>query len=202
MIFTVLYRGSFYLMLTLATLTMSIDATDSKISMLFPVAVAIGGVAALPTVDPRPSLGLPRPAANGLAMCSIGMVLLEYLIDPNLLLLALAHFLVYLQLIKMFLPKTPEDDWFLLVLGLMQVLVAAVISQSDRVGMLMFAWAFSTLWVLTLFSLHRDALRYRVISSPAVARGGDEEPSRTTAPPSGAAMPGHQAMPIPEEPYP
>ena len=34
----------------------------------------------------------------------------------------------------MFLPKTVEDDWFLFLLGLMQVLVGAVISQSDPVG--------------------------------------------------------------------
>ncbi|WP_406700352.1 DUF3488 and transglutaminase-like domain-containing protein [Singulisphaera sp. Ch08] len=166
MIFTTLYRTSFYLMLTLATLTMSVDVTDNNFSILFPIAVAISGFIAVMTVDRNPSLGLPRPAANGLALVSIGLVLFEYLIDPDSLLRVLAHFLVYLQLIKMFLPKTPEDDWFLVLLGLTQVLVGVFISQSDRVGLLMFSWAFLTLWVLTLFSLHRDSLRYRSIASP------------------------------------
>ena len=65
MIFTTLYRISFYLMLTFATLTMSVDATDNNFSMLFPVAVAVGGFLALLTVDRNPrsaSLG-PRPTA-------------------------------------------------------------------------------------------------------------------------------------------
>lgn len=169
MIFTTLYRTSFYLMLTLATLTMSVDVTDNNFSILFPIAVAASGFLAVMTVDRNPALGLPRPAANGLAMVSIGLVLLEYLIDPDSLLRVLAHFLVYLQLIKMFLPKTPEDDWFLVLLGLTQVLVGVFISQSDRVGLLMFSWAFLTLWVLSLFSLHRDSLRYRSIASPVIS---------------------------------
>ena len=48
---------------------------------------------------------------------------------------------MYLQLIKFFLPKTVEDDWFLFMLGVVQVLVGTVISQSDLVGTVLFAWA-------------------------------------------------------------
>ncbi|SIN91700.1 protein of unknown function [Singulisphaera sp. GP187] len=188
MIFTTLYRTSFYLMLTLATLTMSVDVTDNNFSILFPVMVALSGFLAVMTVDRNPALGLPRPAANGLAMVSIGLVLLEYLIDPDSLLRVLAHFLVYLQLIKMFLPKTPEDDWFLVLLGLTQVLVGVFISQSDRVGLLMFSWAFLTLWVLSLFSLHRDSLRYRSIASPVF--------STTPSEPRDSLRSGSSAVPI------
>jgi len=159
MSFTTLYRISFYLMLTVATLTMSVDVTDNNFSLLFPLAVAALGFLAVNSVDRNPALGLPRPIANFLAIASVSLVLLEYLIEPLALLRALAHWIVYLQLIKMFLPKTPEDDWFLILLGLMQVLVGVFISQSDRVGILMFTWAFLTLWVLSLFSLHRDSLR-------------------------------------------
>ncbi len=63
---------------------------------------------------------------------------LEWYYDENLLLLAAAHWLVYLQLVKMFLPKTVEDDWFLFLLGLVQVLVGGVMSQSDKVGVALF----------------------------------------------------------------
>ncbi len=160
MSFSILYRTSFYLMLFFATLTMSADITDNKFAFLFPVAVACAGALAFLTVDRNPKLGLSRPAANALGLASIGLVFLEYTLDPSQLLMALAHFLVYLQLIKVFLIKTPQDDWFLFLLGLMQVLVGAVISQSDRLGMVLFIWAFLSLWVLALFSLHRDALRH------------------------------------------
>jgi transglutaminase-like putative cysteine protease len=154
------YRASFYLMLFFSTLVMSIDATDdSKIAILFPLVVAGAAVVALVTVDRDPKLGLSRPMANVLALGSISLIVLEYAMDENQTLLALGHWLVYLQLIKMFLPKTIEDDWFLILLGLMQVLVGGVMSQSDSVGIALFAWALTALWVLHLFSLHRDARR-------------------------------------------
>jgi transglutaminase-like putative cysteine protease len=154
------YRASFYLMLFFSTLVMSIDATeDSKIAVLFPLTVAGAAVVALLTVDRDPKLGLSRPMANVLALGSISLIALEYSMDENQTLLALGHWLVYLQLIKMFLPKTIEDDWFLILLGLMQVLVGGVMSQSDAVGIALFAWALTALWVLHLFSLHRDARR-------------------------------------------
>ena len=48
----------------------------------------------------------------------------------------------------MFLPKTVEDDWFLFLLGLTQVLAGVVMSQSDTVGVVLFCWVLSALWVL------------------------------------------------------
>jgi transglutaminase-like putative cysteine protease len=168
--FLKLYRASFYLMLVLATLLLDIDAAENRLAMLFPLAVAAAGFVAFTTVDRNPRLGLSRGLANCLALASIGLTYLEYKADPTQTLFALAHWLVYLQLIKMFLPKTVEDDWFLFLLGLMQVLVGAVLSQSDQVGFLLLAWALAALWVLGLFSLHRDALRSRAsASSPSTA---------------------------------
>ncbi len=161
-----LYRISFSLMLLFATLIMCMDATaESPISVLFPLGVALAGIVAYLTVDRHPSLGLSRGAANALGLASIVLVLLEYILDEYKLIIALPHWLVYLQIIKMFLPKMPEDDWFLYLLGLMQVLVGAFISQSDRVGLMLFFWAVLALWVLALFSLQRDALRSRGIAA-------------------------------------
>jgi transglutaminase-like putative cysteine protease len=167
MSFTAIYRVSFYLMLVFATLTLSIDVPESPIAMFYPVIVAVAAVAAFLTVDRYPSLGLPRGLSNWLALGSIGLVFLEISSNSELVLLSLAHWLVYLQLIKMFLPKRVEDDWFLFLLGLMQVLVGAVGSQSDLVGQAMAIWALLALWVLALFSLHRDALRYLPQAEPA-----------------------------------
>ena len=161
MSFTTLYRISFDLMLVFATLTLSVDVPDSPIALLFPVAVAVAAVVALLTVDRNPRLGLSRRTSNYLAFFSIGLVIVEWSSNPYLLLQALAHWLVYLQLVKMFLPKCVEDDWFLFLLGLMQVLVGAFGSQSDQVGMAMAVWALLALWVLSLFALHRESIRFR-----------------------------------------
>jgi protein-glutamine gamma-glutamyltransferase len=161
--FQAIYRASFYLMLTFATLVLSIDATDDNpFAMLYPVAVAMASFLAYVTVDRNPRLSISRELANWLAIGTLIPSVLEWYYDENLLLLAAAHWLVYLQLVKMFLPKSVEDDWFLFLLGLVQVIVGGVMSQSDKVGMALFAWALLSLWVLTLFALHREAIRMGV----------------------------------------
>ena len=102
-----------------------------------------------------------RPIANVLAVMTLVVLYFEYQLDDTQLIRALGHWLVYLQLIKYFLPKTPEDDWFLFLLGLMQVLIGAVVSQSDRIGLWLFAWAMLAIWVLGQFFLQREAGRFQ-----------------------------------------
>jgi hypothetical protein len=160
MSFRLLYRASFYVMLTLATLVLNIDATsDNRTALLYPPAVAIAGFLAFITCDRNPRLALSRSMAGALWGLLTGLVYLEYRVTGHLL-LSLAHWLVYHQLILIFMEKTVETEWLLFGLGLMQVLVGTVISQSDVVGAALFAWALSALWVLGLFYLHREALRY------------------------------------------
>jgi transglutaminase-like putative cysteine protease len=159
--FTLLYRGSVYLMLALSTLVMSVDAgTYNRLSMMYPFIVGIAGALALVTVDRSPGKGLSRPMAYALWGVSTGLIYIEYKLTGQIL-LALAHWLVYLQLIKTSMPKTVEDDWLLFAVGVMQVLVGTVMSQSDAIGLTLFAWALSALWVLGLFYLHREAQAHR-----------------------------------------
>ncbi|MHC5542506.1 DUF3488 domain-containing protein, partial [Singulisphaera rosea] len=178
MIFFNLYRISFYAMLFFATLSLNVDDTESKFGFLFPIGVALSGVLAFLTVDRNPKLGLSRSVVNALALVSIGLVFVEYSLDPTQLLQSLSHFLIYLVLIKVFLTKTNEDDWFIFGLGLTQVAIAAVINQSDMVGIVLFCWAFLSLWVLALYSLRRDALRYgdQDVSGPTPMAGAEPYP--------------------------
>src|SRR5262249_18797943 len=109
-------------------------------------------------------------ASDALGLLAIGLWLLEWIVDNSQFVMALGHWLVYLQLVKMFLPKTARDDWSLFVLGLAQVVIGAVVSQSAQVGLVLFSWAFMALWVLSLFSLQRDAVRFGTVSIPAQTR--------------------------------
>jgi transglutaminase-like putative cysteine protease len=161
MSFTTLYRCSFYLMLVCSTLVLSIDATESRFAMLYPLAVAVGGAVAFLTVDRRPGAGLSPSFGSLLALGATALCILEFLIDRNMLLLALGHWLVYLQLIYMFRVKSVETDWWMFSLGLVQVMVGSVISQNETVGSMLFCWAVLALWVLGLFSLQREASRAR-----------------------------------------
>ncbi len=174
--FYAVYRLSFYLMLFLATLVLSIDSTDAnRIAMLYPVVMAVVcGIAHL-TVDKYPKLGLSNTAANVLGPCAFLLFYVEYRYDESLLLLGLGHVLFYLQLIKILRPKTTRDEWVLLLTGLVQVIIGGVISQSDVVGMALLSWALCSLWVLALFTLRREAERVRPTPGTTVFPAIDDE---------------------------
>jgi transglutaminase-like putative cysteine protease len=166
--FESLYRISFYIMLFLATLVLNVeDSRENWVAWILPPAVAATAVMAFLTVDRNPRYGLSLGAATLLSWLAIVLCYLEYRMDESRLIASLTHWLVYLQLIKMFRPKTDEDEWFLILIGLVQVMVGGVLSRGgDSVGILIIAWALWTIWTLGLFYLHRAARR-----APERARG-------------------------------
>jgi len=153
------YRASFYLMLVVASMVLVGDTSEGQFAKLYTAGVTVAGVIAFFTVDYRGRWALPRPLANLLAVATLGILYVEYKSDETQMISALGHWLIYLQLVKYFLPKTAEDDWFLFLLGLMQVLIGSVINQSDQVGTWLFLWAMLAVWVLGQFFLQREARR-------------------------------------------
>ena len=69
-----IYRASFYLMLTVATTILCGEATDSRLDSFLPVGVAAAGVLAFFTVDQSRRWGLPRDLANVLALGTLGLL--------------------------------------------------------------------------------------------------------------------------------
>nr|WP_303652463.1 DUF3488 and transglutaminase-like domain-containing protein [Paludisphaera mucosa] len=163
------YRASFYVMMTLATTALSADPTDDRGGWLLPPLVAAAGLVAFLTVDRKPEWSLPSGLATLLGIGSLGMLYIEYSMDETQAIRCLGHWLVFLQLIKYFLPKSIEDDWVLFLVGLMQVLIGAVINVGDQVGVWLFLWAVSAVWVLGQFFLQREARRF-LSPTPARAR--------------------------------
>ncbi len=160
-----LFRASVYLMLVFASIALSIDSNgDNPIAMAYPLVTIFISIIAFLKVDRGDVAGLARRLGSLLAILSIPLVIAEVrigwrMLESDLLVLALGHWLLYLCWIKMMMPKSVEDDWFLFLLGLVMVLTAAVISQSDVVGQLIFVWAIISLGSLTLFHLEREAAR-------------------------------------------
>ena len=171
MTFHAIYRISFYVMLTLATLVLSIDATtDNKLAMLYPPGMALACSLAFLTVDRNPRLAISRHAGGCPWGILTGLVYLEFRYTEHLLLCWPTGWSIT-SLSKYSWKKSVETDWLLFGLSLMQVLVGTVISQSDTVGMCLFAWAVSALLVLGLFYLHRESLRHASAAQPAAANG-------------------------------
>jgi transglutaminase-like putative cysteine protease len=172
------YRASFYLMLFVATMSLSGDTPEGRFAKLLSLVVGVAAVVAFFTVDRARRWALSRRLANVLAVATLAAIYFEFRLDDTQRLAPLAHWLVYLQLIKFFLPKTVEDDWLLFVLGLMQVLIGSVINQNDEVGGWLFLWAMLAIFVLGQFFLQREARRFtpeqRVArASEAYAPAGD-----------------------------
>ena len=166
---SLVYRASFYIMMTVATTILCGDASDSRLDWFLPAGVAIAGLVAFLTVDQVGRWGLPRDLANLLAVATLGLLYLEYKSDDSQTIRCLGHWMVYLQLIKYFLPKTAEDDWFLFLLGLTQVLIGSVINSGDMVGLWLFCWALLAVWVLGLFFLQREGRRFPMETSAGAA---------------------------------
>ncbi len=157
--FAQLYRASMYLMLFLATLLLSIDTgRDVSYAMVYPLVVAIAGAVAFATVDREGGRGLPADLVVFLGAAATIAAFAEYYHNPDLLVVALGHWLIYLQLIKYFSKKTVEDDWYLFGIGLVEVVVGVFLSQSDEVGLLLMAWAVTSLWTFSLFHLRRESV--------------------------------------------
>ncbi|HEU5116015.1 MAG TPA: DUF3488 and transglutaminase-like domain-containing protein, partial [Isosphaeraceae bacterium] len=55
-----------------------------------------------------------------------------------------------------------EDDWFLFLLGLVQVVIGGYIGQSPEIGLAILGWALTGMWSLGLFFLDREAKGYEI----------------------------------------
>jgi hypothetical protein len=164
-----IYRASFYVMLTVATIIVCGEGGDSRLDRFLPLVVGAAGILAFLTVDRTGRWGLPRELANLLALGTLGILFIEYRVDESQVIHSLGHWTIYLQLIKYFLPKTSEDDWFLFLLGLTQVLIGSVTNQGDMLGAWLLFWAMLAVWVLGLFFLQRESSRFHT-KSIALAR--------------------------------
>jgi transglutaminase-like putative cysteine protease len=146
---------------------------DNPLTPFYPFAVAGAGLLAFVTVDRKPELGLSFDLAKNLAFGSAMLALLEWWYDEHLLILALGHWLIYLELVEMFRVKSVEEDWYLFLLGVVQVLIGGFLGQGDWLGAVIVAWALTALWTLSLFYLRREAARDQKIPDVVVTPNPD-----------------------------
>ncbi len=175
MSFNYLYRISFYAMLVSASFVLSIDVLDNRSAIIYPFGVAVASLLAFFTVDRDPSLGISSLLADLLAVIVTALAIVEWRSDDTQLVLALGHWLIYFTVIYMFRRKTASGDEVMFRLGLFQVLVGTVLSQSDVTGAMLFLWAILTLWVLGLMNLQREAVRAQEIVNVEKAVAGPKE---------------------------
>ena len=99
--------------------------------------------------------------ANLLGLAAFGLAgweLSSGLIEARLL--SLAHLLVYLTWIVLFMAKTTRMSWNLCLLSVLHVAVGAVLTSSGVFGLLCVVFLIAALWALTVFTLSRTRQRY------------------------------------------
>lgn len=80
--------------------------------------------------------------------------------------LAIADFLVYLQVVLFFQKKDERIYWQLVMLSLLQVVVAAAFNQRSGFGLLLLVYLFVGLSALALLFVYRERLLFRQTDEP------------------------------------
>ena len=169
------FRASAYLSLCIATLSLGVTEGNLAYAGL----VALASLAAYYLTDKWQAITLPRLWSNVLALIVTAAAYYEYRSATDLggPLLPVSHWLVYLQLVRMFHRKRARDYWYLYVVGILQVAVASALNTRVFFGVLLAAYLVVTLWSLVLFFLWREGERYAAprppLADPDAEAGGD-----------------------------
>ena len=98
-------------------------------------------------------------------------------------LLSLAHLLVYLTWIVLFLSKTARMYWTLCLLAVLHVAVGAVLTSTGTFGALCGMFLVLAVWTLTLFTLSRARERYAAEDQMLFTKHREGDPPPRTAEP-------------------
>jgi transglutaminase-like putative cysteine protease len=150
----------------LGTILLGMGQMDASLPLLM-LTVAVTSVY---FTDIKGWFRLNRVAASVGAVIAAAMAVADWnRYGPDQRLVAIANFLVYLQVVLLYQEKTTRVYWQLLAMSLLQVVVAAVLNLSVVFGFLLVAYLFLALATLGLFFIHRETQRYPV--SYQVGRG-------------------------------
>lgn len=118
---------------------------------------------------------------NLMGLVALGLVVSEFFgprADARVL--AGAHFLVYLTWIVMFQDKRFRQYWWLLALGMLQVAVGSVLTNSGWWGCLLFLYLLMAVWTMAIFHLYRGASVFGMLE-PASLPDAAQAPAQRAA---------------------
>lgn len=139
-------------------------------------AVLAGGISLLLSFRGRPPI-LTDQTAQFVVLPAFGWLLFEYVVLDQILVMALAHFLIIVHIIKLLQVRSLRDDVQMIVLSLMLLVVAAVVS-----GDILFALTVVVTLTLGLSRLIQLHLQSAMSGVPAMQRA-PSVPDRAEIPP-------------------
>lgn len=159
-------------------------------SPALPLWVLLAAMASIWLTDVTGWFRLNRTVGSLAALIAAAISLYPLYLYGELDILAIANFLVYLQIILLFQEKDGRVYWLLAGVSLFQVVAAAAFSQGVWFGLLLVVYMLVGLSALALLLLHRQWNRYRPAAQsppPAAVRGrrwplAAEQPYFTSTP--------------------
>jgi protein-glutamine gamma-glutamyltransferase len=149
-----LHLAATYVLLTLGTTGLWLGEPSSR-PLPYPLFTAGAALLAFYITDRPNGFQMPIIVCNLLAVVILCLVAVEFSYDNVASVVAMAHFLVYLQIVKFFRRKSDQDVWQLYGLNLLQLAIACVLNRHMSFGVLLVAYAALGVFVLMLFHLKR-----------------------------------------------
>lgn len=135
---------------------------------------------------------LPGWLAAFLGLAAFGVSVLEFTFgDIESRLLSIAHVIVYLTWIVMFMKKGRREYWLLLALALLQIAVGAVLTIEGWYGAMLLVSLVLMLWTLAVFCFHTAHSEYASVGLVRVSGNGKpaaDDPFRIPGASSGASQ--------------
>ncbi len=166
-----------------------------------PLLVLLAALASIWLTDVTGWFRLNRTVGSLAALVAAAISLYPLYVYGELDILAIANFLVYLQIILLFQQKDGRVYWLLAGVSLFQVVAAAAFSQGVWFGLLLVVYMLVGLSALALLLLHRQWNRYRPAaqSPPPAAAGGRRWPLAAEQPHFTSTPAGHARAAIGRE---
>mgnify|MGYP002622826665 CR=1 FL=1 len=179
------FQLSMLLLLCLAAVTFAAAEGSPLAAITIPIAVF-----SWLAVDQKGSPGIGPKTSLLLGLLALSAATAELLLgDIEARLLAPAHLLFYLAWIFLLQKKLTRRYWMLIGLSVLQLAIAALLTNSGWFGAALVAYAALALWTLGLFTIHRAVLTVTggARDEQPAARSGRDEHLRRFAPSFGAA---------------
>ncbi|MGL5097912.1 MAG: transglutaminaseTgpA domain-containing protein, partial [Planctomycetia bacterium] len=176
-----LHLLSTYALLCLGTTGLWMGEADT--ASPYPLVVVACAAAAYVFTDKARLVRMPHFVSNTLGVVILSTISFEFFRDAASTVLALAHFLVYLQVVKFFRDKTESDLWLLYVVNVLQIAIACVVNQRLSFGLVLLAYSLLGVVTLFLFYLRRHEATVHRSGAPAAAcPTGFDDPATFGAP--------------------
>ena len=173
------FELSMLLLLSVASVTFAAAEGSPLAALTAPIAVF-----AWLAVDRPGRKGVGPAISLLLGVIALTAAIAEFLLsDIEARLLAPAHLLFYLSWIFLLQNKITRRYWMLLGLSVLQIAIAALLTNSGWFGLALIAYAAIALWTLGLFTIHRAVQRVAGESQDDAPAGRRHPPATPLASP-------------------